>query len=64
MEKIYALYSKHTCHDDTDDCAICFASSVKEAKEKFLPLYGLNGREECVKEVKFNKFGVAIIGDY
>jgi pyruvate carboxylase len=64
MSKIYVLYSKHTCHDDTDDCAICFANSIEDAKEKFAPLYNIKYYTNCIEEVKFNKFGVAILGDY
>ena len=38
--------------------------SKEEAKEKFEPLYGIEFYGNCITEVKFNKFGVAILGDY
>lgn len=62
--KIYCLYSKHTCHDSTDDCAICFAKSMEDAYEKFIPLYEKTKYSGCITEARFNKFEVAILGDY
>ena len=51
-------------HRYSDDVAICYADSLKDAMSKFLRWYDLSLLAGNVKEVKFNDFGIFIATDY
>ena len=64
--KLYC-YSKPNVmegHRYSDDVAICYADSLKDAMSKFLRCYDLSLLAGNVKEVKFNDFGIFIATDY
>lgn len=51
-------------HRYSDDVAICYADSLKDAMNKFNRLYDLSLLVGNVKEVRFNDFGIFIATDY
>ena len=59
----YAFPNAMTGHDYTDDVAICWAKSKKDAVRKFQKLYGL-ADETNVSKVSWTDCGVAILTDY
>lgn len=58
--------SEEGCYAYTDDVAICYAESLKEAIDKFAVLYRHELLEGKVKEVDFENtlMGVYICTDY
>lgn len=65
-QKLYC-YSKPNVmkgHKYSDDVAICYADSLKDAMSKFNRLYDLSLLVGNVKEVRFNDFGIYIATDY
>ena len=59
----YTLPNAMDEHEYTDDVALCWAQSRKEAVKKFKPFYG-HASKKTVHEVDFNRLGVAILTDY
>ena len=65
-QKLYC-YSKPNVmegHKYSDDVAICYADSLKDAMSKFNRLYDLSLLVGNVKEVRFNDFGIYIATYY
>ena len=52
------------CHKFTDDVALCYANSLKEAIKIFSELYSQETLENNVQEAHFNSFGICICTDY
>jgi len=61
---LYALYKANACHGDTDDCAICCANTIEEANKIFSHLYDISCYKGCIEELRFNDYGIGILGDY
>lgn len=65
-EKLYC-YSKPnvmTEHEYSDDVALCYASNVDGAIDKFKELYDASLLDGNVREVSFNSYGIFIATNY
>jgi hypothetical protein len=52
------------CHNFTDDVALCYANSLKEAVETFCKLYDRKLVEGNVEEARFNSYGICVCTDF
>ena len=52
------------CHNFTDDVALCYANSLKEAVETFCKLYDRELIAGNVGEARFNSYGICICTDF
>lgn len=60
---VYALADQMEGHRFTDDVAVCWASSTKEAVRKFRKAYSMASKEN-VREVTFGNDDIAVLTDY
>ncbi len=64
---LYALYIPDDKERDNsngyDDCAICRSWTKRQAIKKFKKMY-CDFKNDAVRKVKFNTYGIAVISEY